>query len=105
MWALSLLVSSLENASQRACGFRGKQAHGRGRMQETLWKVFAPRTERLSEHSVCLLLLYVVDQPLLEVGGGDRIPLKLNRVFVQINLEKKKTTNLMPDSAKICVKQ
>lgn len=59
-------------------------------MQETLWKVFALRTERLSEHSTSLLLLYVVGQSLLEVGGGNRIPLKQNRVFVQINLKKKK---------------
>lgn len=64
--------------------------HGRGRMQETLWKVFALRTERQSEHSASLLLFYVVGQSLLEVGGGNRIPLKLNGVFVQINLKKKK---------------
>lgn len=60
---------------------QGKEAHGRGRMQEMLWKVFALRTERLWEHSVGLLLFYVVGQPLLEVGGGDRIPLKL-KVFL-----------------------
>lgn len=89
-WALSLLVSTLENAGQRASGFREKQAPGRSGMQETLWKAFALRTERLWEHSVGLLLFYVVGQPLLEVGRGDRIPLKLNRVFMQINLKKKR---------------